>query len=450
MKKGICAALSVLFIFYCSGFAVLAAETNGISVYIDIGGLEGPPDITAQAAVLMDSGTGGLIYEKNSGKPVYPASTVKIMTAVVVLENVADLESRVEISKFVIQNASGNSLDPRVSAGEIFTVGDLLYGMLLRGANDAALALAEYTAGSITAFVDKMNAKAAELGCENTFFTNPTGMHSPEMHSTASDTAKITFYASKIHKFMDIAKSLRYEIPATNVNNERVLLNRNHFISKGQYSQYYYEYAKGINYGSTTEAGLCLTTLAEQMDLSYLAVVMGSTPAPVPETDDLILNCFLDARALFDWIFSLYSYRTAVSAASVVSSVGVKLAANSDVVTLVSDAEIQVLLPKNADMDKEVTLQKEIFDELLVAPIYKGDILGKITVLYKGEIVGAADLISTADVEHSNILYMLEKIKEAVSGAWFRASVIIFVIIFAFYLAVTLLHKNKSSRRRFY
>ena len=440
-KRTIIAALCALFVFNFAG---------GVTVHMNTDGLDGPPDVTAAAAVLMDAETGEVVYEKNSQRPVYPASTVKIMTAITVLENVPDLESKVTVSRYVTQNAIGNSLDPRVSEGEIFTVKDLLYGLLLRGANDAALALAEHVAGNVPAFVDKMNAKAKELGCENTLFTNPTGMHSAEMRTTASDMAKIAFYAGRTQKYMDIADSPRYEIPATNRSGQRTMLNRNHFISRGQYAHYYYEHARGINFGSTNEAGLCLAAIAEQTELAYLCVVMGSTSSPIPDTDSVRLNCFSDARSLFEWVFSMYSYRTIVALKDLVESTEVKLSSKRDVVTLIPDAEITVLLHKNAETDEVITKQIDIFDEKFVAPIEKGDVLGKITVIYNGEIIGTANLLSNADFELSDVLYIMEWIKEIVSGVWFKSSVVIFVAIFAFYISITLMRKRKSAQRRFY
>ena len=449
------AAMCALFVFNIAAYAVpienAAPNAGGVAVHINIEDLDEPPDITAAAAVLMDAETGRLIYEKNSSRPVYPASTVKIMTAVVVLENIADLKSPVTVSRYVSQNALGNTLDPRAADGEIFTVEDLLYGLLLRGANDAALALAEHVAGNVAGFVDKMNVKAKELGCESTVFTNPTGIHSPEMYTTVSDMAKIAFYAGKTQKYMDIASAPRYEIDPTNRNRDkRTMLNRNHFISRGQFAQYYYEHARGINFGSTNEAGLCLAAIAEQTELAYLGIVMGSTSSPIAGTDTMRMNCFSDARSLFEWIFSMYSYRTAVAQKDIIESAAVKLSSNRDVVTLIPDTEITVLLPKNAVMDDVITKQIEIYEDMFVAPIDKGDILGKITIIYNGEAIGTANLLSNADFELSDVLYIMEWIKEIVAGVWFRASVVIFFVIFAVYVFITLTRKSKAAQRRFY
>ena len=428
-----------------------SAPENDIKVHMKSSeGLQDPPDVTAAAAILLNAKTGDVIYEKNIGKILYPASTVKIMTAIVALEN-AGLQSEVEISKYVIDQASGNLLSQPMSQGEVFSVEDLLNALLLRGVNDAALALAEFVAGNVTDFVVMMNKKAVELGCTDTVFINPTGLDSPDMHTTVSDMAKIAFHASKIQMIMDITASPKYDIPPTNKYSEpRALPNRNHFVSKSQYPQYYYEYAKGMNYGSTEAGGDCLVTLAEQNNLSYLCIVMKATATPVSGSDTYRINCFGDAKGLFEWAFSIYGYRTLVKTADVIKTVEVRLAANRDEITLHPDKEISVLLPQNVDIEKEIDTVVEIFEEELVAPIEKGQQLGRITVLYNGEEVGSAALLSLSEVEPSNVLYVLDTIKSIVSGSWFKASVVIFIIISAFYVVIGLVRKNKKEQKRFY
>jgi len=427
------------------------ANANGIKVYVNTEGLDSPPDITASAAVFLNAGTGKTVYEKNSRDEVFPASTVKIMTAIIVLENVGDLEGKTIISKYVVNNTAGNSLDPKMSEGEVFTVENLLYAMLVSGANDAALALAEYVSGSVGDFVDKMNARAVELGCEKTVFANPTGMHSPSMHTTASDMAKIAFHASKMQKFMEISGAPKYTIPYTNKERDnRPLFNRNHFISKAYRTQYYYSYARGMNYGYTPEAGYCLTTVAEQKGLTYLCVLIGSTDSAVSGSESARINCFSDARSLFEWAFSIYSIKPVITKKDLITEVEIDLSANSDTVTLIPGEDISVLLPKNADLEKEITTNCDIYEEMLVAPIDKGQELGRLTVYYNGEIVGSTKLLSNSDIERSFVLYILRQIKNIVSGLWFKASVISFIIIFTGYIIISLVRSNKKEQKRFY
>jgi len=445
----------ILFMNFAGLTVTVSAEPlgpNDIKVNMsNTEGLDSPPDLTASAAILLNTETGNIIYEKNSKRVVFPASTVKIMTALLVLETVKDLEGKTIISKYVVDNKAGNHLDPDVREGEVFTVEELLYAMLLLGANEAALALAEVVAGTVEEFVARMNVRAVELGCEDTVFTNPTGMHSAAMHTTASDMAKITFHASKIQKFMDITSSTQYKIPPTNKERlERSLLTRNHFISKGRLTQYYYSYARGINFGYTDQAQFCFTTIAEQKGLSYLCVLLGATSSPVAGSDVEKYNCFSDARSLFEWAFAIYSLRTIVSVKDKIETVEIKLSANRDKITLLPETDILVLLPQNANVEKEITRELDIYDDLLVAPIEKGQELGKLTIYYNGEVKGTTRLLSNSDVERSLVLYVLEQIKDVVSGLWFRASVIVFIVIFTLYIVINLISRNRKEQKRFH
>ena len=442
---GIC-----LNIMYASDIWTVYAEEPKITIHMNnTEGLTPAPDITAKAAVMMNMYTMELVYEKDSDKIIYPASTVKIMTAILVMENVPNLQEKTVISQYVCDNIGGKKITPEVKAGEVFTIEELMYAMLLFGANDAALAMAEHVAGSVPEFVALMNEKAVALGCVNTVFTNPSGIHDPSMHTTASDMAKIAAYASQIPEIMDMSSEGKFIIQATNKTaSERTIFNRNHFVSKASEARYYYPYARGINLGSTDEAGYCLATVAEQNGLSYLCVVMGSTFIPKGDTE--IPNSFADARSLFEWVFEIYSFKNIVSTANKICTVEIRLSANRDKVTLVPDKDIGLLLPQNVNMETEIVKQWTTYEEKLVAPIEVGDCLGEVTVLYNGEIVGRANLLSTASVEPSNVLFTLEQIKIITSRAWFKASVVIFIILFAFYVVISLIRNNRREPKRFY
>lgn len=431
-----------------SVFALDLSLPNEIKVNIKTEGLNPPPDVTAEAAVIINTDTESVIYEKNSTRTVYPASSVKLMTAILALENIEDFEVTTVISKYVADNTSGNNIS--TAEGEIIRLIDLLNAMLLFGANDAALALAEYVGGSVDDFVAMMNAKAIELGCKSTYYRNPSGLHNPEMTTTASDTAKIAMYASSFELIMEITSQTRYTIPATNKTiGERSLNNRNHFVSKVQDSQYYYPYARGMNVGSTREAGNCLVTVAQQKGLSYLAVLLGAASSTDPVTSAEKIQSFSDAKSLFEWVFSIYSYRTVVSTKDKIKSVEIALAANKDAITLVPDQDISILLPQNADIEKDIVTTIEIDESLLIAPIAKGQVLGTMTVMYEGSFVGTVSLLSTADVERSNVLYTLGQIEDFVARPWFRASVIIGIVLLAGYIIISVVRRRSKAHKTF-
>lgn len=433
-----------------------SSADSQILVHLEGDGLEAPPDITANAAVVINLQREEVIYEKNSSKIIYPASAVKMMTAILTLEyiqdtsNGASLDNKVIISNYVVANTRGNNID--MKEGEVFTVKDLLNAMLLFGSNDACLALAEFVSGNVPDFVVKMNEKARELGCENTVYTNPHGMHTESMYTTALDVSKVALRASKIDTIMDITSATKYDIAATNKTAaSRSLLNRNHFVSQAQQSYYYYEYARGINAGSTEEAGFCLSTVArQQTNLSYLCVIMGATSTRSETQNTDIINSFGDAKKLFEWAFTIYSYRPVIKQKEQISTVKIELAANKDEITLAAEEDIRLLLPQNVDIKKEIEQVIKIYEEDLFAPIEQGQVLGEISLIYKGENVGSTKLISMETVEPSNVLTALDRIKNIVTRPWFTASVIIFIVLFAGYIALNLIRRSRRERRRFY
>ena len=336
--------------------------------------------------------------------------------------------------------------------GEVFTVEQLLYAILVNNANDACLAIAELISGSVAAFVERMNARARELGCENTVYTNPHGIHSDAMHTTALDVAKIALHASKIPMIIDISSMPSYEIPATNrTADSRSLTNRNHLVSRAMHSRYFYEHARGMNAGSTAEAGNCLVTVGRQhQNLSYLCVIMGATTTHSEAQNVDILNSFSDAQSLLEWAFMIYSYRTVVRQREQISTVRIELAANRDEITLIAEDDIRMLLPSNANIEEEIERVVTIHEDRLFAPIEQGQVLGELSIIYRGAVEGRTNLVATADVEPSNILTTLDQIKNIVSRPWFTASVIIFIVLFAAYIGVSLLRRSRRERKRFY
>lgn len=221
------------------------------------------PDIPAAAAFLLDPETGDVLYEKNPDTPLPMASTTKIITAVLVLEN-ADLEERVTVSR---QASSVGESSAWLEEGEVLTVKDLLYALLLQSANDAAVALAEHVGGSVERFVEMMNERARELGAENTHFANPHGLDQEGHYTTARDLAAIASHAMHLPFFRRIVATSSYQIPWPGHQWPRVFENHNRFLSM-------YPYATGIKTGYTRGAGKCLVASAEKEGRELISVIL--------------------------------------------------------------------------------------------------------------------------------------------------------------------------------
>jgi serine-type D-Ala-D-Ala carboxypeptidase (penicillin-binding protein 5/6) len=241
------------------------AASNGErleAVAMDAGSVKAP-DVPAVAAYLLDPDTGDVLYEKNAQKSYAMASTTKIMTAIVAIEN-SNLSDSVVISEHA---ATVGESSAWLSKGETLTIEQLLYALLLQSANDAAVALAEGVAGSEQAFVDMMNQKAAELGAVDTHFANPHGLDQPGHYTSASNLAMIMAYAMRNSTFRQIVQTKRYELAWPGHPFPRVLENHNKLLST-------YEWATGGKTGYTVDAGKCLVASAAKDGRQLISVVL--------------------------------------------------------------------------------------------------------------------------------------------------------------------------------
>jgi D-alanyl-D-alanine carboxypeptidase (penicillin-binding protein 5/6) len=245
-------------------------------------GWAGAPQVQARAAVLMDAETGQVLFAKNAHQPLPPASLTKIMTAIVVLER-CDLDAGVKASQRAV-NAKASSMHLRV--GETVKVRDLLYALMLRSANDAAIALAEHTAGSVEAFAALMNEKAKSLGAKHTHFVNPHGLHDPRHLSTAYDLALITRYAMENETFRAIVKAPYYIVERSANQDDLWMVNKAKFLEQ-------YAYAEGVKTGYTNQAGYCFAGSAYRDGRRLITVVLNS-PQRVADTIALMEHGFND------------------------------------------------------------------------------------------------------------------------------------------------------------
>lgn len=238
--------------------------------------LSNEPKIDSKYAVVMDRDSKVVLYGKNENVKAKMASTTKIMTALVTIEN-TDLNSVVEISRKAA-GTGGSRL--KLKAGDKITVKDLLYGLLLRSGNDAAVAIAEYVAGSISAFANLMNQKAMELGLQGTHFETPHGLDTEEHYTTAYELAILTDYALKNDVFANIVKTKTYTIMISNV--PRMIHNTNELLG-------YFHGVYGVKTGFTNGAGRCLVTSAKRDNFDIICVVLGADTKKIRTTDSIKL-----------------------------------------------------------------------------------------------------------------------------------------------------------------
>lgn len=404
------------------------------------------PKLYCKSAVLMDYDSGRVLYGINENQKVYPASTTKVLTAILALENLDISSSTVVSSESVkLPYASSNAA---LKQGEVMTITDLLYALMLKSGNDAANVLAEAVSGSINEFVTLMNEKAKEIGCTNTHFANAHGYHDDNHYTTPVDMMKILSYAIKNEQFVKIFSTKEYTIDTTNkTNKKRIYQNTNRLIltEEDSYLSRYYEYCIGGKTGYTDEAGRTLVAYAKKDDKNLLLGVFNSNPSGIEDlryTDSINLfeygfNNFEKSKILEkkDYYFSyentendmIYSYSI-----------------NDDIYTLTSieDKSAISVVKYDISLDYDALSKYDINTE-----DYKNQVVGSINISFSQNS-------SIYDKKYDLVLHDIEQIPwlNRKSTQRLLTNILICIVcIFAFIILLitsikTLKKKNKKTK----
>ncbi|MBD5084468.1 MAG: D-alanyl-D-alanine carboxypeptidase [Clostridiales bacterium] len=408
------------------------------------------PQPQARAVIIVDGDSGEVLYDFNARQRMYPASITKIMTSLVVLDAVAAGE--ISLSTQVTASAQAvdlpwDSSTAGIKAGEQLTILDLLYCDLLPSGNEACNILSEAVAGTSAEFVVRMNAKAQELGMEDTRFANPHGLHDPEHYTTAYDIYLMAFAAMQNETFRSIVRSPSYELPATNLQESRVIYSSNGLLT-GYYAGTGYTYAKaiGIKTGYTGEAGRCLASAAvDELGRTFYCVVLGTED----EEGTGHKFSFSESKRLLEWAFDNFHRITLLDqdTENVMREVAVTLSDEADYVMAQPVGKIEATMPSDYD-PKQAELVVDL-PESIEAPVTAGDKLGTVTFQYDGVTYGTLDMVAMDSVERSNFLYTVQQIQEYWGKWWVKALAaagVVLVLTLVFFLTVVL-PKRKARRR---
>ena len=368
-------------------------------------------ELNARSAFVIDANSNVILYEKKADIKMYPASLTKVMTAVVVFDNVNNIDSLLTFSyNAVTNNLENNATTMGASAGDTLTVKDCLYAILLPSANDAANALAEYVAGSIKDFVTLMNEKAKELGMENTNFVNPTGLHHENQYTTARDLGKLMKYAMKNEIFSQISSTnsyrhapiRRYKNPN---NSNNVMLNTNSMVVRG--SKYYYKGTVAGKTGYTSEAGYNLISCVERDQMLLIFVDLGCKK---------INDRFEDAKNVLDFYFNNYKslkikevdsrFKTSFYDLSIKNIILVK------VLHIVVNNKDSITLPKSknfSDLTSKITYRVEDIDDPFS--------IGNISYFLNNKLVGSTSLQGKDESDTEEILTAYLNLSSSVDSA---------------------------------
>lgn len=260
-----------------------------------------PPEIYSPSAIMVDGATGQVLYEKNSRERMYPASTTKLMTAMIVLES-CGLDDKVTITEEAVSSVPETYMTADLQVGEVFTVDELLQILLIPSANDVANALACHVSGSIDAFADLMNNRAISLGANDTHFTNPSGVHDENHYSTAYDMCIIGQYANSFSRIREISMQKECQLPDLPDGKERKFTSTNTLMMEDRDT--YYEYATGLKTGYTDPAKSCIVAKATKDDRDLICVVLGGD-----KTENNTNGRDEDCITLFEYGFNNFEYK---------------------------------------------------------------------------------------------------------------------------------------------
>lgn len=405
--------------------------------------------VNATAAILVDADYDEILYELNADELRYPASITKVMTGLLAIEAVerGDLfmETMVTLGDDLYTGIGEGGSTQNLKSGEMLTVRDLLNCALIPSANEACNALATAVSGSIPAFVELMNQRAAELGMTGTHFTNTHGYHDPSHYTTARDVSRMCLEAMKHPDFREIVSSVSYTVPATNLSGPRELHDTNALVSNYRTGDVglFYRYAVGIKTGSTPEAGYCLASAAEKNGRLMIAVVLGGVywQSKGQYVDH---NYFSESKVLLEHGFNDFSRQTVLNQIEPIDTIPVKLCAQQDYVTVQPAEGLEATLSNDLDptlFERFIDLPKE-----LEAPIQQGQILGTISISYEGRHFGTVDLVAATSLERSQWLALLDRLQRLFSKTWVKLA-LLFVILVILILSLRRAIFGPSRRR---
>ncbi len=396
----------------------------------------------AGMVVYLDKNEDVVIYEKNADKKMYPGSITVLLTALVMVDEIPDIEN----TKIVYTNYANNlilgtsSVILNLKVGEEISAKDALAALLVSSCGDAAYAIAEHVGGSKEGFAKLMNEKAAEIGLTNSHFTNPVGLHDDEHYTTARDIYKLALVCFKNELIKELCSSSFYKLAATNMSNERTIVTSNMLINVT--SNAYYKYAKAGKTGYTEKAGRCVVSTGKYSGYEYMVIVLNA------KTSGGVRNDFKDAANMFRWAFNNFEYKSVFESTTPVAEAPIKLARETDFLPICFESGFEALLPKDANASTlvfDIKLDKETYS----APIKKGTIVGTADIYYAEEKIGSLNLVAGQSVKSDFWLVIIDAAKRFLTSPFM---IVVYILVgigaIVFSVSVATLNSGKKKRRK--
>lgn len=462
------------------GGGIITSETNS-----------GGPHCKSLFMLNIDTDT--VVYTLNPDDPLPMASMTKIMTYIIAYENIPDIENTtITVPQSVVNDLEGTESSlAGVMVGEELTGLQLLNLLMVPSGNDAAVTFMEYVdeqyrTGKLVPpdapdpedpaaagdgptpapeaaadpegseetgitdytgksyFVQLMNEKAEELGCKNTHFTNPHGLHDENHYISARDMGRITQYAMQLPYFMEIVGRRDYTKEPTNTDPDGSWVsNTNRMILpyEDDYGNaYWYSYATGIKTGSHDESGYCLAASATYYGYTYVVIAMGNMDGYARGVHEEMLDC----RTLFRWAFTSLEKKTIASQGDIMSSVKLEYAYQKDELLLAASENVSVMLPESVEQSSIViTVDKP---ESVQAPIRKGEVIGTATLSYANEVIATVPVVATESVARSDLIAGWEQGRKLLTSPWFIAIMATIGALVVVYLILVVFYRRKQKQ----
>lgn len=357
----------------CFIISLFLISSKYINVYADI-------KVDAKSAILVDCDTNRVLWEKNAYEPMSIASTTKIMTCIIALEN-GNLKDEVTVSKRAV---SQPEVKMHLAVGEKQRLEDLLYALMLKSYNDSAVAIAEHIGGTVENFCKMMTDKAKSLGAKDTLFETPNGLDSGNHHSTAYDMALIASYAMKNDKFVEIITTKEITTPINGGNYKSYYIpNTNRLLSE-------YEGANGIKTGLTNKAGHCFVGSAQRNGVKLISVVLASGWGTKGKAQK-----WIDTKAILNYGFENYKPQNIIEKGKVACEFNISNSPIAQKSKLIYGQELSLILSEQEKQNIKIELD---IPEIVKAPIYKNQKLGTAKIFINNQNIKDIDLYTTESI----------------------------------------------------
>lgn len=393
----------------------------------------------AHSVFVYELNSDTLLYSWNADSTYYPASLVKIMTALVVIEN-ADLADMVTVTEATLSTIPTSAVSADLQAGERMSVRDLLYCMMVTSSNDAAVVLAEHVADSQDAFVAMMNAKAEELGCKSTAFYNVTGFHHSNQVTTAKDMTRILMAALKYEEFKTIFETVYYTVPATNMHTDRLLTTSNYLMNTDLVGIHFDSRVTGGKSGTTAEGYGCIVSTSKKEDMDIICVVLGSASKLSDRGFVVSYGGYPETSALLDRAYQNYTRKQIIFENQILKQQSV---VNGECdVFLASRENFVTVLPQGL-LAEDLTFIYEEIPNSFNAPVSKGQLMAHLQVWYENYCVAQTDVYAMNDVSNQAPV-VVKTVEKRQSFSPFSMVLRILLIVIILFAAIILILRFRS------